>query len=74
VEQVFADGGDGPLAHLPARLRPIPPGKDEIINAVVTDGTAAMGRQLAPVLKPAAPPSPPGHAGHNARRPPASGG
>jgi AcrR family transcriptional regulator len=25
-------------------------GKDEIINAVVTDGTAAMGRQLAPVL------------------------
>jgi AcrR family transcriptional regulator len=26
-------------------------GKDEIISAVVTDGTAAMGRQLAPVLK-----------------------
>jgi TetR/AcrR family transcriptional regulator, transcriptional repressor of aconitase len=25
-------------------------GKDEIINAVVADGTAAMGRQLAPVL------------------------
>jgi TetR/AcrR family transcriptional regulator, transcriptional repressor of aconitase len=25
-------------------------GKDEIVNAVVTDGTAAMGQQLAPVL------------------------
>jgi AcrR family transcriptional regulator len=25
-------------------------GKDEIISAVVTDGTAAMGRQLAPIL------------------------
>jgi AcrR family transcriptional regulator len=31
-------------------------GKDEIINAVVTDGTAAMGRQLAPVLKNPEPP------------------
>ena len=26
-------------------------GKDDIINAVVTEGTAAMGRQLAPILK-----------------------
>ncbi len=26
-------------------------GKDEIINAVVTEGTAAMGRQLTPILK-----------------------
>ena len=25
-------------------------GKDELINAVVTEGVAAMGRQLAPVL------------------------
>jgi TetR/AcrR family transcriptional regulator, transcriptional repressor of aconitase len=34
-------------------------GKDEIINAVVTDGTAAMGRQLAPVLaNPGPPPLP----------------
>jgi TetR/AcrR family transcriptional regulator, transcriptional repressor of aconitase len=31
-------------------------GKDEIISAVVTDGTAAMGRQLAPVLKNPEPP------------------
>jgi AcrR family transcriptional regulator len=26
-------------------------GKDDIINAVVTEGTAAMGRQLVPILK-----------------------
>ena len=31
-------------------------GKDEIISAVVTDGTAAMGRQLAPVLRNPDPP------------------
>ena len=31
-------------------------GKDEIINAVVTDGTAAMGRQLAPILRDPEPP------------------
>ena len=31
-------------------------GKDEIISAVVTEGTAAMGRQLAPVLKDPGPP------------------
>ena len=31
-------------------------GKDEIISAVVTDGTAAMGRQLAPILKNPEPP------------------
>jgi AcrR family transcriptional regulator len=31
-------------------------GKDEIINAVVTDGTAAMGRQLVPLLNDAEPP------------------
>ena len=31
-------------------------GKDEIISAVVTEGTAAMGRQLAPVLKDPEPP------------------
>ena len=31
-------------------------GKDEIINAVVTEGTAAMGRQLAPILKNPEPP------------------
>jgi len=31
-------------------------GKDEIINAVVTDGTAAMGRRLAPILKNPEPP------------------
>ncbi len=31
-------------------------GKDDIINAVVTDGTAAMGRQLAPILKDPDPP------------------
>jgi len=31
-------------------------GKDEIISAVVTDGTAAMGRQLTPVLKNPEPP------------------
>ena len=34
-------------------------GKDEIINAVVTDGTAEMGRQLAPILtNPEPPPLP----------------
>jgi TetR/AcrR family transcriptional regulator, transcriptional repressor of aconitase len=31
-------------------------GKDEIINAVVIDGTAAMGRQLVPILKNPEPP------------------
>jgi AcrR family transcriptional regulator len=31
-------------------------GKDDIINAVVTDGTAATGRQLAPILKNPGPP------------------
>jgi TetR/AcrR family transcriptional regulator, transcriptional repressor of aconitase len=31
-------------------------GKDEIISAVVTDGTAAMGRQLAPILRNSDPP------------------
>jgi AcrR family transcriptional regulator len=31
-------------------------GKDDIINAVVSDGTAAMGRQLAPILKNPDPP------------------
>ena len=31
-------------------------GKDDIINAVVTDGTAAMGRQLVPILTDPAPP------------------
>jgi AcrR family transcriptional regulator len=31
-------------------------GKDEIINAVVTDGTAAMGRQLVPILRNPEPP------------------
>ena len=31
-------------------------GKDDIISAVVTDGTAAMGRQLAPILKNPEPP------------------
>jgi AcrR family transcriptional regulator len=31
-------------------------GKDEIINAVVTDGTAAMGRQLIPILEDPEPP------------------
>jgi len=31
-------------------------GKDDIIGAVVTDGTAAMGRQLAPILKNPEPP------------------
>jgi AcrR family transcriptional regulator len=31
-------------------------GKDDIISAVVTEGTAAMGRQLAPVLKNPDPP------------------
>src|ERR1700689_3706861 len=31
-------------------------GKDEIINAVVTDGTAAMGRQLVPILTSPGPP------------------
>jgi AcrR family transcriptional regulator len=34
-------------------------GKDELINAVVTEGVAAMGRQLAPVLKDPEPPPPP---------------
>ena len=33
-------------------------GKEEIINAVVTDGTAAMGRQLVPILKDPEPPLP----------------
>jgi TetR/AcrR family transcriptional regulator, transcriptional repressor of aconitase len=31
-------------------------GKDEIINAVVTEGTAAMGQQLLPVLRDPGPP------------------
>jgi TetR/AcrR family transcriptional regulator, transcriptional repressor of aconitase len=31
-------------------------GKDEIINAVISDGTAAMGRQLAPILTSPGPP------------------
>jgi TetR/AcrR family transcriptional regulator, transcriptional repressor of aconitase len=31
-------------------------GKNEIINAVVTEGTAAMGRQLAPILRNPEPP------------------
>jgi TetR/AcrR family transcriptional regulator, transcriptional repressor of aconitase len=31
-------------------------GKDELINAVVTDGTAAMGRQLLPLLRDPGPP------------------
>ena len=31
-------------------------GKDDIISAVVTEGTAAMGRQLMPILKDPAPP------------------
>ncbi len=31
-------------------------GKDDIINAVVTDGTAAMSRQLVPILKDPEPP------------------
>jgi AcrR family transcriptional regulator len=31
-------------------------GKDDIISAVVSDGTAAMGRQLAPILKNPDPP------------------
>ena len=34
-------------------------GKDEIINAVITDGTAAMARNLAPVLANPKPPPPP---------------
>ena len=34
-------------------------GKDELINAVVTEGVAAMGRQLAPVLKDPEPLPPP---------------
>ena len=34
-------------------------GKDEIISAVVTDGTAAMGRQLAAILRDSDPPPPP---------------
>ncbi len=38
-------------------------GKDEIISAVVTDGTAAMGRQLAPILKNPGPPTLPGFTG-----------
>jgi AcrR family transcriptional regulator len=32
-------------------------GKDEIISAVVTEGTAAMGRQLIPILKNPDPPA-----------------
>ena len=35
-------------------------GKDEIINAVISDGTAAMGRQLAPILTSPGPPPPAG--------------
>src|SRR5271155_3499469 len=31
-------------------------GKDDIISAVVTEGTAAMGRQLVPILKNPEPP------------------
>ncbi len=31
-------------------------GKDEIINAVVTEGTAAMGQQMLPILRDPAPP------------------
>jgi len=31
-------------------------GKDEIINAVVTDGTAAMGQQMLPILRDPEPP------------------
>ena len=34
-------------------------GKDEIINAVVTEGTAAMGRRLLPILMSPEPPPPP---------------
>jgi AcrR family transcriptional regulator len=34
-------------------------GKDQIISAVVAEGTAAMGRQLAPILKNPEPPPPP---------------
>src|ERR1700689_1753746 len=34
-------------------------GKDQIISAVVTDGTAEMGRHLAPVLTNPEPPPPP---------------
>jgi AcrR family transcriptional regulator len=33
-------------------------GKDELINAVVAEGVAAMGRQLAPVLRDPEPPPP----------------
>jgi TetR/AcrR family transcriptional regulator, transcriptional repressor of aconitase len=32
-------------------------GKDELINAVVTEGTAAMGRQLVPILRDPEPPA-----------------
>jgi AcrR family transcriptional regulator len=35
-------------------------GKDEIISAVVTEGTVAMGRQLVPILKECEPPPLPG--------------
>jgi len=38
-------------------------GKDEIINAVVTDGTAAIGRQLVPLLQDLDPPPLPQFAG-----------
>jgi AcrR family transcriptional regulator len=38
-------------------------GKDDIINAVVADGTAAMGRQLVPILKNPEPPPLPQFAG-----------
>ena len=38
-------------------------GKDELINAVVTDGTAAMGRRLVPILTDPAPPPLPQFAG-----------
>src|SRR5271156_1822707 len=34
-------------------------GKDELINAVVTEGTAAMGRRLVPLLRVPRPPPPP---------------
>jgi len=39
-------------------------GKDDIINAVVTDGTAAMGRQLIPILNDPEPPPLPQFAEH----------
>jgi TetR/AcrR family transcriptional regulator, transcriptional repressor of aconitase len=34
-------------------------GKDEIINAVITEGTAAMGRELVPIITSPDPPPPP---------------